>query len=189
MSVLQKPAWVAEHAADIAEILSLYPNKRSALMPLAHLAQEWRGYLTAEDYAAIGEIIGESAGYVESSCTFYTLFRQHPHGKYTFVLCTNLACAMENGFELASYLESKLGIKAGETTPDGLFTLEVTHECLAACDGAPCGQMNLMYFLKLTPEKIDEIIEMARNDQLPGVQPDLRSFEAYKRHAAGRNDA
>lgn len=159
--------WVSKHEDLIAEILQRYPVPRSAIMPLLHLAQEERGYHTAEDYAQIGDLVGETQAYVESVASFYALYRKHPHGKYTLTVCHNLSCCLGGADRLVEHLTKQLGVESGETTPDGLFTLEVTGECLAACDSAPVVQVNLDYHLGVTPEKADELLEALRKEAKP----------------------
>lgn len=134
---MSAPAWVEKHKEKIEEIIARYPKKRSALMPLLHLAQEERGWIADEDIEAVAAILGETKSVVESVCSFYSLFYRRPMGKYVITVCGNITCGLSGAQELVDHLERRLGIKVGETTPDGLITLLVTGECIAACDGAP----------------------------------------------------
>jgi len=169
---MSAPAWVEKNRDKIASILGRYPKKRSALMPLLHLAQEERGWIADEDLEAIGEIVGVTKSVVESVCTFYSLFHRRPVGKYVITVCGNITCGISGAQELIDHLERRLGIKVGETTADGLITLLVTGECIAACDGAPALQVNLEYCGKVTPERADEIIELIKKGEDPAAISD-----------------
>lgn len=157
-----KPDWYHDQRQEVERILSLYPEKRSAIMPLLHLAQGARGYLTEEDMAAIAELIGETTAYVESVASFYAMYRRRPHGRFLMIVCDGLSCMLRGSERLTAQLEELLGIKAGETTPDGAITLETTHECLAACEGAPCLQVNHEYYLNVDEEKAARLVEALR---------------------------
>lgn len=164
---MSAPAWLTSHADEVQEILGRYPEKRSALMPLFHLAQEVRGYVSDEDLVAIAELTGVTKAYAESVISFYSLYEREPVGKYVIHVCNNIACGLEGSADLIRHLENRLGIKAGETTEDGLITLHVTGECIAACDGAPAIQVNLEYCNKVDPERADAIIEAIRRGESP----------------------
>lgn len=167
-----KPAWVTERAEEVQAIIRRYPQSKSAVMPLLHLAQEVRGYVAREDMAAIAELLGLTEAYVESVCSFYSLFFREPVGKYVIHVCNNLTCGLRGAERLVRDLEEILGIKAGETTPDGLFTLLVTGECIAACDGAPAMQVNLEYCLGVDRAKAEKIIEALRRGATPAEVAD-----------------
>lgn len=159
--------WREEKAAEVAAIIARYPDSRSAIMPLLHFAQDSRGYVDQEDLETIAELLGLSTGYVDSVCSFYSMYKRQPVGRYLITVCTNLSCGLCGADELVRHLENRLGIKSGETTPDGLITLEVTGECLAACDGAPAAQVNTEYVERLTPERADELIASLRAGTAP----------------------
>ncbi|MCL5676816.1 MAG: NAD(P)H-dependent oxidoreductase subunit E, partial [Firmicutes bacterium] len=142
-----KPAWPEKRQTEISEIIARYPDSRSALLPLLHLAQEERGWVAQEDLEAVGQILGLSAAYVDSTASFYAMYHGHPVGKYVVTVCTNLSCHLAGADKVLETLEKTLGIKPGETTKDGLITLEGTSECLAACDAGPVAQVNVEYFL------------------------------------------
>lgn len=164
---MSAPGWLTSHAEKVQQILGQYPEKRSALMPLFHLAQEVRGYVADEDLEAIAELTGVTKAYAESVISFYSLYERKPVGKYVIHVCNNIACGLEGSADLIRHLEKRLGIKAGETTEDGLITLHVTGECIAACDAAPAIQVNLEYCNKVDPERADEIIEAIRRGDSP----------------------
>ena len=134
------------------EIISRYPRSRSATIPLLHLAQEQDGYVTEEAMAHIGELVGASSAEVYGTASFYEMFKFHPVGKYVINICGTMSCALLGADELLHHAEHKLGIKAGGTTPDGMFTIEHA-ECQAACTEAPCLQVNYRYRFRVTGGK------------------------------------
>ncbi|HEY8424842.1 MAG TPA: NAD(P)H-dependent oxidoreductase subunit E [Limnochordales bacterium] len=155
------PEW-AQRRAVVEEILQRYPERRSAIMPLLHLAQESRGYIALEDIEAIAEILGMTPAQVESVASFYALYVRRPQGRHTLTVCSNLACVLGGARSLVDHLRRRLGVEPGETTGDGLFTLQVTGECLAACDQAPVLQVDGYYVHRATPDKVDRLLEALR---------------------------
>ena len=151
-------------------LIALYPQKRSALIPLCHLAQEQDGHLTEPAMVEIAELVGVTAAEVRGTATFYDMLHVEPVGKYVVGVCTNIACLLAGGIELLEHAEETLGVRCGATTPDGLFTLEET-ECLADCDIAPCVQVNHRYVRTTTPEALDGLIgelrSGGRSDEIP----------------------
>ncbi len=141
-----------------------YPDALSALLPILALAQKEEGCLTPENMEAVASVLGVTPAYVRSVASFYTLYRYQPRGKYLIQICTNISCSFLGAEGLLAYLENRLGVSEGQTTPDGLFTLE-TVECLAACGEAPAMQVNLEYYGSLTPEKIDGILAHCRRGE------------------------
>ncbi len=143
----------------IAELMKHYPpqHKRAALLPILHVVQEEIGYIPVEMEEEIAALVGVPVVKVKEVLSFYTWFRQQPVGKYHFQVCRTISCSLRGQREILAYLEQKLGIKAGETTPDGKYTIS-TVECLASCETAPMMQLNEKYLDHLTPEKIDEIV-------------------------------
>ena len=141
----------------IEKILAKYPFKKSALLPLLTLAQEQEGYVTPEAMVEIGKRLDVSPAYVESVCTFYTMYFTKPVGKYVIKFCINISCHLNNCDNLLDYAVNKLGIQVGETTPDKKFTV-LREECLAACSEAPVMQVNNKYYVDMTPEKVDQVL-------------------------------
>ena len=139
------------------EILSRYPVKKSALLPLLHLAQEQDGYVTDDAMRHIAELTNTTPAEVKGTGSFYEMFKFHPVGKYMINVCTNLSCQLLGGEELLEHAEITLGVKAGGTTADGMFTLEDV-ECIAACTEAPCLQVNYRYKLRISHEEFDQLI-------------------------------
>ena len=143
------------------EIISRYPRPKSALIPLLHLAQEQDGYVADDAMEHIAELVGITPAEVLGTCSFYEMFKREPVGDYLVNVCTNISCLLLGGEELLHHLEERLGIKAGSTTSDGVFTLEDV-ECIAACTEAPCLQVNDRYHSKVTPEAADHLIDDLR---------------------------
>jgi NADH-quinone oxidoreductase subunit E len=142
-------------------IIDRYPEgkQKSALLPLLHIAQEeLGGYLSVDVMDYVARILGIEPIEVYEVATFYSQYYLDPVGKYVIETCRTGPCAICGGEEIQSYLEKKLAIKTGETTPDGLFTLKAV-ECLGACGSAPVMQINTEFYEFLTQEKIDQIIE------------------------------
>lgn len=133
-------------------------QKRSALIPLAHLFQEHEGYVSANALAAIAHLVEESPATVESTISFYTLLFRKPVGKYMIQVCRNLSCIMNGAEDIMAYARERLGVAHLETTPDGMISYEEV-ECLAACDHAPCAQLNLEFVYNLTRERVDAMVD------------------------------
>lgn len=149
-----------KRAADIEKVLAKYPpeRKRSAIMPLLYLAQEEYGYCSPEAMREVAEIIGCDPTEVMSIVSFYTMFYEQPVGRYVIDVCDDLPCALRGADKFITHCEKKLGIRAGQTTPDGKFTLH-TVMCIAACDRAPVAQVNKAYCYNLTEEAFDEMVD------------------------------
>lgn len=174
MALFEQPAWVTERQAEIEKIIAQYPDSKSALMPLLHLAQEVRGYVADEDIAAVAEILNLTHAYVESVCSFYSMYHRHPVGKYHLLVCNNCSCAIMGGETTREHLKKKLGIDNHQTTPDGLISLEITHECLANCDAGPVLTVNGEYVVRLTNEKIDALVDDLRAGKGPDAHIEKR---------------
>jgi len=130
-----------QNKARFDEILARYPVKRSALLPALHLVQEQEGWLSREALDYVGSLLGLSAAQVHDTASFYTMFRLKPEGKTLIEVCTTLSCALGGAEELVEHACKRLGVKPGETSADGKFTVKGV-ECLAACGGAPSMQVN-----------------------------------------------
>jgi NADH-quinone oxidoreductase subunit E len=140
------------------ELVALYPRKRSAMLPLLHLAQEQDGYLSDDGIAEVAELTGTTSADVRGTAAFYDMFHLQPVGKYVVGVCTNIACLLAGGQELLEHASQSLGCAVGATSDDGLFTLEET-ECLADCNIAPCVQVNHRYVRTTTPDTFDAMVE------------------------------
>ena len=149
---------------EVKKILGKYPpeHKRSAVMPLLYLAQRDGGYITKEAMSDIAEMLEITATEVTSIVGFYTLFHDKKAGKYRMQVCTDLPCAMRGADKFLEELCSNLGVKVGETTADGMITVEAVT-CLAGCDRAPMFQLQsptgIDYHENMTVDKTMELIE------------------------------
>ena len=152
------------------EIIGRYPKARSATIPLLHVAQQQNGYITLEAIAHIAELVGATSAEVLGTCTFYEMFKMQPVGKYLINICTTMSCALMGAEQLVQHAEQRLGIKAGGTTPDGLFTLE-RAECQAACTEAPCLQANYRYRYRVSPEQLEQFLDDLADEQLDAEIP------------------
>jgi NADH-quinone oxidoreductase E subunit len=160
----------AEIRRRAEELVALYPERRSALIPLCHLAQEQDGWLRPEAMSEIGELCGVTAAEVKGTATFYDMLHTEPVGKYVVAVCTNIACLLGGALELLGHAESTLGVRAGGTTPDGVFTLHEA-ECLADCDKTVCVQVNHRYVGGQTPETFDALVDDVRAGRLDETVP------------------
>jgi NADH-quinone oxidoreductase subunit E len=139
------------------ELIGLYEDSRSALIPMAHLFQEHEGYTSPNALAAIAYLLNKPLSVVESTISFYTLFYRKPVGKYMLQVCRNLSCIINGAEEIMAYFREQLQLSHLETSADGLFSYEEV-ECLAACDRAPCMQINLRFKYDLTKPMIDDML-------------------------------
>lgn len=152
-----------ERLEKVKEIIARYPEGRqkSALLPILHLAQEQHGWVSPETMDYVADILNIQPVEVYEVATFYTMFHLEPVGTHVIEYCRTGPCCTMGGEEVFEHLRNKLDIKAGETTADGKFTLKEV-ECLAACGWGPCFQIREKYFMHLTNEKVDEIIDTLR---------------------------
>jgi NADH-quinone oxidoreductase subunit E len=140
------------------EIIARLPRAKSALIPLLHLAQEQDGYVTDDAMRHIAELLELEPAEVYGVATFYEMFVFEPCGRYRVNVCTNISCQLLGAWELLEHAEQRLGVKAGSTTPDGMFTLEDV-ECIAACTEAPAIQVNYRYRHQVTPDQLDALLD------------------------------
>jgi NADH-quinone oxidoreductase subunit E len=165
---------VTHLSADLLErardLVALYPEPRSALIPICHLAQEQDGWLHPEAMSEIADLVGVTAAEVRGTATFYDMLHTEPVGTYVVSVCTNIACLLGGAQELLEHAESVLGVRAGGTSPDGVFTLEES-ECLADCDRTPCVQVNHRYVGGQTAESFDQLVADLRSGSLAETVP------------------
>jgi NADH-quinone oxidoreductase subunit E len=140
------------------EIIARYPRPKSALIPLLHLSQEQNGWVTDDAMKHIAELVGVTPAEVLGTASFYEMFKFEPVGKYVINICGTMSCALMGSEELLHHAEHRLGIKAGGTTADGMFTIEHA-ECQAACTEAPCLQVNYRYRFRMTTAQLDALID------------------------------
>ncbi|MBX7263058.1 MAG: NAD(P)H-dependent oxidoreductase subunit E [Chitinophagaceae bacterium] len=147
--------------AEFKRLVNRYPadKKKSALLPVLHLAQDsFGGWLSTETMDYVAALLEIKPIEVYEVATFYSMYNLKPVGKYMFEVCQTGPCMLRGSDDIIAYINEKLGIKPGETTADGMFTLK-TVECLGACGYAPMMQLGKHYKEHLTKQKIDEIIE------------------------------
>jgi NADH-quinone oxidoreductase subunit E len=133
------------------EIVAQYPDPHSAILPLAHLAQDQDGWLTNEAMAEIADLVGTSSADVQGVCSFYTMYKRRPCGRLVVSVCTNVTCLVVGGPDVLEHLESRYA------ADDDVFVEEV--ECLAACGNAPAMQVNYEYHEHLTPDLAAAIVD------------------------------
>ena len=149
---------------EVNRIIAFYPEgkQKSAILPVLHLAQqEFGGWLDVPVMDYVASLLKLEPIEVYEVATFYSMYNLQPVGKYMFEVCQTGPCMINGSDEIIQYIGKKLGIKPGETTPDGMFTLK-TVECLGACGYAPMMQMGKTYREHLTKEKVDKIIDECR---------------------------
>lgn len=144
--------------SELAKIAAQYERKQAALLPTLHYLQEKLGWISLELEAEIARLLETPEIKVREVVSFYHMFHTKAVGKHQIKLCQTLSCHLNGCDSVLSHLEKKLGIKPGETTKDGKFTLE-TAECLGACEIAPMMQVNAKPYGPLTSKKIDEILD------------------------------
>ena len=163
------------------EIIGRYPRKRSALIPLLHLAQEQDGYVTEDAMEHLGELVGITPAEVLGTASFYEMLKLEPVGKYLVNICTDISCMLLGGFELLEHAEEALDVKAGNTTADGMFTVEDV-ECQAACTEAPCLQVNYRYFTNMEAGALDQLLEDLRAGRLDDDIPAHGTLHRIRQH-------
>jgi NADH-quinone oxidoreductase E subunit len=150
---------ISEQAKQrMRELAARYPAARSAVMPALYIAQDEEGYITQDALEAVAEAIGITVDDVESIATFYTMYYQRPPGKKVIKVCTSISCYLRNCDALVERLEHRLGIKRGETSDDGNYTL-LTAECLASCGTAPVLQVNDEFVENVTLDMTDTLVD------------------------------
>ena len=152
----------AELAARFDKLVTLYPLRRSALIPMLLYAQDEIGYVSNAAIAEIAQRLDITVLDVRNVLTYYSMLRTKPAGKYNVQVCTNISCMLRGGQELFEHCENRLGIGHKQTTPDGMFSLEEV-ECIGACSWAPAVQVNYDFHENLTPETMDAVLEQYRS--------------------------
>ena len=158
------------YAEEIKGIMARYPEKKSAVLPLMHLAQQEYGYMNTEAIHEVADILDLDPTHVYSLSGFYSLFHEEPNGKYVLEICNDLACALRGADDFVAMACRKLGIPVDGTTEDGLFTIK-TVMCLGACDRAPMLQCNLKFIENLDEDKFDGLIADLRAEAESGSTP------------------
>lgn len=158
MATEKKTIFSPELAARFDKLVTLYPVRRSALVPMLLYAQDEVGYISPEVVAEIAERLGLRENDVESVLSYYSMLRTKPAGKYNIQVCTNISCMLRDGYGILEHCKKRLGIGHKEVTPDGLFSLEEV-ECIGACCWAPAMQVNYDFYDELTAEKVDQVLD------------------------------
>jgi len=153
-----------EIEAKFRHLISIYPQKRSALIPMLLLAQKEHGYVKAETIEYVGRLLDLNPSEVDSILSFYTLLRRRPVGKYHILICTNLACLLRGSDEIEATVKRRLGVELGEVTPDGLFSA-IEFECLGSCTTAPCIQVNGEFYENLDAQKTENLLDELRKQK------------------------
>jgi NADH-quinone oxidoreductase subunit E len=153
--------FTAEQLVEVRRLQGLYPDRRAALLPVLRLAQETFGHISPEVETHVAELFDLAPAHVHEVVTFYTLFFKRPVGRHVVSVCHNLSCWLMGSEDVIGYLQERLAIEAGETTPDGRVTL-LRVECLCACEVAPMMQVDDEYVGSLTRERIDQVLEGLR---------------------------
>lgn len=155
---VRKAVFSETTVAKIRKAMERFPQPLSAVLPALHAAYDEFGYLDEPIYEAIAEILSVSRAEVAEPGTFYTLFPKKPVGKNLIMVCKNISCALRGADNLVAYLEKKLGVKVGETSSDGKFTIWKV-ECLGSCGTAPMMQVGDDFHENLTKTKVDALLE------------------------------
>jgi len=147
--------------AEVRRLQALYPDRRAALLPALHIAQDAFGWISHETEVYVAGLFGLSPAHVHEVVTFYTLYFQQPKGRHVVAVCHNLSCHLAGAQDILGHLKTRLGVEVGETTEDGRVTLQAV-ECLCACECAPMMQVDDRYEMDLTRDKVDRILEALR---------------------------
>jgi NADH-quinone oxidoreductase subunit E len=153
-----------------------YPSARSAVMPALWAVQHEHGVITPESMAEVASLLGLASSDVEAVASFYSMYHLKPQGRHEVVVCTNISCSLRGADDIVAHLERTLGVPSGGTTADGEFTWASTIECLGACGGAPAMQVDHGFQENLTPERVDQILAVARSapPERPAPRPGRR---------------
>jgi len=160
----------------IRELVAKYPTKQSAVMSCIWVIQDEHGWVSPGAVDFLCETLEMPRSRVQEVLTFYTMFRTEPQAEHVLQVCHNISCNIMGARNLIAHLEKRLGIRLGETTPDGKFALEGV-ECLGACGMAPVMQLGKHFYEHLTPEKVDAILDSLKKGVVPRADTD-RELEA-----------
>ena len=161
MSEVANTIFSPELAARFDHLVTIYPLRRSALVPMLLYAQDEIGYVSDAVVAEVAQRIGLLELDVRNVLSYYSMLRTKPAGKYNVQVCTNISCMLRGGYEILDHCKAKLGIGHKQVTPDGVFSLEEV-ECIGACCWAPAMQVNYDFHDNLTTIKVDHILENYR---------------------------
>jgi NADH:ubiquinone oxidoreductase subunit E len=184
--------WSEETQARAREIVSRYPEKRSAVMPLLYLAMAEEGYLTNEGMEEVALWCGITPAQVQSVASFYTMYKRERTGQYLVSCCTSISCMLLGGDDVLHAVEDESGVPHGETDDDCLISVEHV-ECIGACGGAPAVQVNYELIEGVTPEKARDLVrwltsarpEVVNTDEMQELFGTRQSFDWAIREEAG----
>jgi NADH-quinone oxidoreductase subunit E len=174
MSAITKSIFSSELAARFDKLVTLYPLKRSALIPMLLYAQDEVGYVSEPVIQEIAKRLDLFDLEVRSVLSYYSMLRTKPAGKFNIQVCTNISCMLRGGYEVLDHCKAKLGIGHKQVTPDGQFSLEEV-ECIGACCWAPAMQVNYDFHEELTPARVDAILaDYASGNTPPAAGKDAK---------------
>ncbi|HTL99411.1 MAG TPA: NAD(P)H-dependent oxidoreductase subunit E [Holophagaceae bacterium] len=162
----ERTEFSAEALAEIAAIAAKYPDKLAATLPALHIAQRDFGFVSLAAMKAVAKALSIPEGHVFGVASFYTMYQQHPVGRFHLQVCTNLPCALAGGAQLLEKVCARAGVKPGEgPSKDGMYSVEEV-ECLASCGSAPCLQVNADVYEEFVDEKkLDEIFDACKRGE------------------------
>jgi NADH-quinone oxidoreductase subunit E len=158
MAAIANTIFSPELAARFDKLVTIYPVKRSALVPMLLYAQDEVGYVSDEVITELAQRLDLLELDVRNVLSYYSMLRVRPAGRFNVQVCTNISCMLRGGYELLDHCKHRLGIGHKGVTPDGLFSLEEV-ECIGACCWAPAVQVNYDFHEFLTPEKMDKVLD------------------------------
>ncbi|MGY1834235.1 NADH-quinone oxidoreductase subunit NuoE [Blastococcus sp. SYSU DS0510] len=185
-SLAEVPPLPEQARLEAREIITRYPQPRSALLPMLHLVQSYQGYVTPEGVALCAEELGLTKAEIGAVATFYTMYKRRPTGRHLVSVCTNTLCAVLGGQRIMDALSADLGVHHDETTADGSITLEHA-ECLAACDYAPVVTVDYEFYDQQDVESARALVAALRRGEkpLPTRGAPLTDFRGVSRQLAG----
>lgn len=157
------PLFEGPYRDRMEKILTRYPDRRAALIPVLNLAQELRGHVSPETMGAVAGLLGLSEAYVRGVVSFYTMYNKRPVGRYLVQVCTNISCNLCGGDEVLAAILEHTGTELGETSKDGLFTV-MEVECLAACGFPTVVQVNSRYFENVAAGDVPALLDRLREE-------------------------
>jgi len=156
-------AFTADESREVDRLLTKYPTKQAALLPVLWIVQGRLGWISREAVEAVAARLELTTAFVDGVLTFYTMYNLDPVGRYDLQFCTSISCHLNGADDLLDHCRRKLGIDVGETTPDGRFTITEV-ECIAGCDRAPSMQVNDRYYEPMSPERLDTLLSELGKD-------------------------
>ena len=159
-------AFSATAHRKIEDLVKRYPDTLAACIPTLHLAQDEFNHLSDEVIRLVADTLKLPEAHVLGVATFYTMFHRHPVGKKYLMVCTNVSCMLKGAYDVMAHVERRLGIKAGETSREGITLVE--EECLAACADAPMAICEKKYFLRLDDKTVDAMLDEIIRDAAAG---------------------